>query len=199
MSLGALPSSTDLTSTTILMKLACDRILPEARKPLAGPYRQWRRVHAGAVRSAESSAQHRANLRLLDSLVRGGITPRDREAARPYCTAQLPQVLIAAGAAPDRRLRSPESTWKAFMSALEAGDRRTVIRCLRDPALERHRAVLDTISADGMRSLARSLGAIEMSAPVGSMPTARVRRANGTALAVFFFQEPNGDWKIAAM
>jgi len=199
MSMGALPSSTDLTSTTILMKLACDRILPDARTPLARPYKQWRRVHAVAVRSAERSAQHIANLRLLDSLVRGGITPRDRGDARAYCIEELPQVLIAAGASPDRRLRTPESTWEAFVSALDAGDRKTAIRCLRDPALERHRVVLDTISADGMRSMARSLGAMEMSAPVGSMPTARVRRANGTALAVFFFQEPNGDWKIAAM
>ena len=199
MSLERLPSTTDVVSTTILMKLACDRILTDARKPLAGPYRQWRRVHAEAVRATERSAQHNANLRVLDSLVRGGITPRDREEARPYCTEQLPQVLIAAGATPDRRLRTPESTWKTFVSALNAGDRKTALLCLREPALERHRAVLDTISADGMRTLARTLVAIEMSAPIGSMPTARVRRANGTAFSVFFFQEPNGDWKIATL
>ncbi len=199
MSLGGLPSSTDLTSTTILMKLACDQILTEAREPLAGPYRQWRRVHAEAVKSAERSAQHKANLRVLDSLVRGGITPRDREEARPYCMDQLPQVLIAAGAAPDRRFRTPESAWKTFVSALETGDRRTVILCLRDPALEQHRAVFDTLSTGGMRSLALSFGAIEMSAPVGSMPAAQVRRADGTAHTVFFLQEPNGDWKIAAL
>ena len=199
LSLSGLPSSTDVTSATIFMKLACDRILTDAREPLAGPYRQWRRVHAEAVRSAERSVQHKANLRLLDSLVRGGITSRDREEARPYCMEQLPQVLIAAGAEPDRRLSTPESTWKTFMSALEAGDRSTVMLCLRDPALEQHRAVLDTISAGGMRSLALSLGAIEMSAPVGSMPAARVHRADGTTHTVYFLQEPNGDWKIAAL
>ena len=216
MSLGGLPSSTDLTSTTILMKLACDRILTEAREPLAGPYRQWRRVHAEAVKSAERSAQHKANLRVLDSLVRNGITPRDREEARPYCMEQLPQVLIAAGATPDRRFRTPESAWKTFVSALETGDRPTVLLCLRDPALEQHRAVFDTLSTGGMPvglfsghgyaertvQLADNDvlffytdGLVEVENEAGEMPAAQIRRADGTTHTVFFLQEPNGDWK----
>jgi hypothetical protein len=125
--------------------------------------------------------------------------PREWSVIEPAGADRLPGDAGGALHAPSGRFASPESTWRAFVSAIGRGDRAAAAACLTSSALVRLGGGAESFPLEELRATVSVFTRIAVDGEVGPFWSIHASRPGLRPKWIFFERTARGEWKIAAI